>query len=194
MLAWAVVTARSAEISLLDAWIPRSRFRERHSIVIRGSADAIRIAIRQITPGEIPLVQFLIRLRQPFARRSRGTKPILEAAQGEMFLILEDTPDELVMGLAGRFWTPSGGRVLLENPAAFAAFDREGFAKAAVNFRLAPEGDGFRVTTETRVVTFGRGATLKFGLYWWLAVRWGSGWIRMLWLRAIRGRVESARG
>ena len=154
-------------------------------------AGAAFPAVRDITPGEIPLVQVMMRIRQPFARRTATVKPILEAARGELFLNLEDSPQELVMGLAGRFWTPSGGRVRLNDKQEFKAFERAGYAKAAVNFRILPLDAGrCLLTTETRVVTYGRSATLKFGLYWWLAVRWGSGWIRMLWLRAIRARVE----
>jgi len=177
--------------ALLDSWIPRWQFRERHSVETAASFDSIRNAIRDISVAEIPLVRFLVWLRQPFAKRTRKRKPILEAALDEKFLILEDTPSELVMGLAGRFWTPSGQRVALENAAAFAAFDRAGFAKAAVNFRILPISENrYSILTETRIVTFGRGATTQFGLYWWLAVRWGSGWIRLLWLRAIRDRAE----
>ena len=177
--------------ALLDSWIRRWQFRERHSVETDASFVSIRNAIREISVSEIPLVRFLVWLRQPFAKRTRNRKPILEAAMDQQFLILEDTPSELVMGLAGRFWTPSGGRVTLTNPAAFAAFDRSGFAKAAVNFRILPiGGNRYSISTETRIVTFGRGATMQFGLYWWLAVRWGSGWIRLLWLRAIRDRAE----
>ncbi len=177
--------------TLLDHWIPQWQFEERHSLAIRGTPGQISAAVREITPGEIPLVQLMMRIRQPFARRTATVKPILEAARHELFLNLEDTPHELVMGLAGRFWTPSGGRVRLNSKQEFKAFKRPGYAKAAVNFRILPLDAGRSLlTTETRVVTYGRSATLKFGLYWWLAVRWGSGWIRVLWLRAIRARVE----
>lgn len=177
---------------LLDAWIPRWQFEERHSIDVRGTAGAIQAAIRGLTPGEIPLVQVLMWLRKPFVRRATAAKPILDAARGERFLMLEDTPEELVMGLAGRFWTPSGGRIRLRNPEEFAAFETPGFAKTAINFRVERmDEQRFRITTETRIVTYGRAATVKFGLYWWLAVRWGSGCIRMLWLQAIRKRVEA---
>ena len=135
----------------------------------------------------------LLWLRKPVGRRNTAAKPILDTARGEQFLLLEDTPAELVMGLAGRFWTPSGGRVPLRTPQEFAAFETPGYAKAAINFRIEPIGEQrFCIITETRIVTYGRAATVKFGLYWWLAVRWGSGWIRMLWLRAIRQRAETA--
>ncbi|MEO8026762.1 MAG: hypothetical protein ABI823_09815 [Bryobacteraceae bacterium] len=175
---------------LLDRWLPEWQFDERHSIEIRASEAAIGEVLRSLTPGEIPLVRVLMWLRQPFARpSSRAPKPILEAAQSGLFVLLDDTPGELVMGLAGRFWTPSGVRVALSSPQAFTEFERLGFAKAAVNFRIEPIGDRFRLTTETRILTYGTAAQIKFGLYWWLAVRWGSGWIRMLWLRAIRRKA-----
>jgi len=58
-----------------------------------------------------------------------------------------------------------------------------------MNFRLEPDGDRVRLTTETRITATDRQAYLRFGCYW-LVIRTGSAFIRRMWLRAIRKRAE----
>jgi hypothetical protein len=68
------------------------------------------------------------------------------------FVLLADKPpEEIVFGLIGRFWTPSGQ--IQSVPAdAFVTFNQPGFAIAAGNIAFRREDKGtVRVTTETRV-------------------------------------------
>jgi hypothetical protein len=70
----------------------------------------------------------------------------------------------------------------------FEAFNTPGYAKAAVDFRVLLEGDGCRVSTETRVFCTSPEALHAFKRYW-LMVKWGSGAIRRSWLQAIKRRA-----
>ena len=48
------------------------------------------------------------------------------------FVILDEVREqELVIGVAGRFWRPDGGRCVDLNASDFVEFSRPGYAKAA---------------------------------------------------------------
>ncbi|WP_207803125.1 hypothetical protein [Rhodopseudomonas palustris] len=97
-----------------------------------------------------------------------------------------------LFGLVGQFWRPNFGLARIADGAAFAAFQRGGFVKLALNFATAPESDGrIRLTTETRAFCPDRGAHLKLLPYWY-AVRPFSGLIRRRILAGLRRRSEAA--
>jgi hypothetical protein len=95
--------------------------------------------------------------------------------------------EEVVYGAIGRFRSPTGNMPRAAED--FSAFDEPGYAKAALNFHVLPEGNGSRITTETRVIGTDAEATRKFRRYWFL-IRLGSVAIRRSWLKAIRRRLE----
>jgi hypothetical protein len=67
---------------------------------------------------------------------------------------------------------------------------RNGFALAAINFRLEDTANGETVlNTETRVYATDASTRKKFGAYW-RVIYPGSALIRVTWLRAIRTRAE----
>lgn len=127
------------------------------------------------------------------ARRGRAAGTIAERLQRFGFTKLsETTGEELVFGLAGRFWRYDGGLEPLAGPEAFRAFAKEGCVKAAWNLRVVDAGRGkSRLTTETRVRCFGPSASRKFRLYWALIGPF-SGAIRTALLRSARRRAEAA--
>lgn len=107
------------------------------------------------------------------------------------FRILESrSPEELVIGLEGRFWRPSGG-VCTPPPDSFlGSTPVAGTARAAWNFRVTRTGpDRCELSTETRVLCASPEVKRRFLPYWWL-VRPGSGLIRRQMLLAIRDRAE----
>ena len=105
-------------------------------------------------------------------------------------LLGEAVERELAVGTVGQFWKATGGTVKIADAAAFVAFDRRGYAKAALNFRVEP-GPGSLVTlsTETRIVVPDIRARRKFAMYWRLIYP-GSALIRRMWLGAIKRRAE----
>jgi hypothetical protein len=102
----------------------------------------------------------------------------------------EDMPNELLIGLEGQFWRPSGGLRSVER-ASFRGRPPAGSARAAWNFRIEPRPDGScTLSTETRVRCSDAGTRRRFWVYW-LLIRAGSGFIRRQMLRAIRHAAES---
>jgi hypothetical protein len=105
--------------------------------------------------------------------------------QAGFALLGERAGEEIVLGLAGRFWqvAPSGGR--LNGREDFANYREDGAARASLNLRVEPLADRWtRLSTETRVRCFGSGRR-KFKMYWAL-IHPFSAWIRRDWLRLIK--------
>ena len=125
------------------------------------------------------------------ARRGRAGGTVADRLQRFGFTKLAEVPgEELVFGLAGRFWRFDGGLERLAGPEEFRAFVKEGCVKAAWNLRVVDAAPGkSRVTTETRVLCFGPSARRKFRLYWG-AIGPFSGAIRVGLLRGVRRRTE----
>ncbi|HEY1433889.1 MAG TPA: hypothetical protein VGG65_00860 [Thermoanaerobaculia bacterium] len=150
-------------------------------------------AILAADVGASPVSTLLLCLRG-YGRRawkaSSGTLP--ERLERFGFTKLKENPGhELVFGLAGQFWRPSGGLRPLADEAAFAAFAEEGCVKAAWNIRVAgTDGVSTEVSTETRIACYGEAARRKFGLYW-AVVGPFSGVLRKSLLRAIRRKAEA---
>jgi hypothetical protein len=85
---------------------------------------------------------------------------------GGFVWLADDPPTEMVLGVAGTFWRPSGGVVRM-SPDDFESFDEAGCAKATWNLRVVPVDDSTSiVTTETRVRVPDDDSRRKFLLYW----------------------------
>lgn len=183
----------AASSMVLDTASPRWQYRERHEILVRATPGVVSRAVKETTADEIAGFQFLTAVRR-FGRpgpenilHAPGRLPLLDVATRTTFRLLADTPDEVVIGtlVAG-----AGRAVVPANVSDFAALDSTpGLAKATMNFRLMPEGNWTRVTTETRVFATDAATRRTFGWYW-RAIYPGSAMIRVAWLRAIRARAE----
>ena len=114
--------------------------------------------------------------------------PLLDGFTRGGFFVLADRPDELVVGVVGRFWTLDGGihRIAASE---FVTFAEPGFAKAVFNFHVREVAGGTVLTTETRIQGTDERARRSF-LRYWRVVMPGSAAIRRAWLRAIRKRAE----
>jgi hypothetical protein len=194
---------------LLDELMPVYDVVERHRIVVHAAPETAFAAIREANLGRGPLTRTLLTvravpaavialLRSPQAARaewrtSRSGRPgglrLADFERTGFRVVAERRPEELVIGLLGRFWTPRGGLHPEVTRAHFAAAPPQGFALAAWNFTVIPCGDGVvELRTETRVWC-APDARLKFRAYWFV-VRPGSGLIRRAMLRAIRLHAE----
>jgi len=103
-------------------------------------------------------------------------------------LIAEAPGEEFVLGIMGRFWTPSGGLV----PATADTFrlpPPAGLAQGIWNFHVSPKADGTELSTETRVRCGDEATRRHFGRYWRI-IRIGSGLIRGSMLRHIRSAAQ----
>lgn len=198
---------------LLDDLMPEYDVAERHGTTVRAAPEAVFDAIREadlsgglVTRALLALraipaaIGALVRspsgawreLRDRAATRSHGAR-LRDFERAGFHVVAERAPEELVIGLLGRFWTPRGALCPSVSADAFRAGPPAGQALAGWNFTVAARPDGAcDLRTETRV-RCAPDARSKFRLYW-LAVRPGSGLIRRAMLRAIRRHAESAGG
>ena len=181
---------------LLDAVFPEFDVSKRHRVSIRAPCarvfeEAIRYVFRKslVTQVLMALRGYGGRVRQANA----GDPGTLRASLARFgFTPLAEAPgEELVFGLVGQFWRPSGGLRAVSAPE-FAAFHEPGFAKAAWNLLCLPTADPdvTELSTETRVLCYGDAARRKFLLYWRGVERF-SGLIRRSLLRGVRRAAES---
>ena len=96
---------------------------------------------------------------------------------------------ELLIGLAGRFWTPWGDLQKID-ASNFRSFDKSGYAKAVWNFSLDGSGNETHLTTETRIKCLDTDSRRSFGFYW-MFIQPFSGLIRMEMLRTIKRKAEA---
>ena len=181
----------------LDEFLRDYDVNEVHSTRVTAPPERVLAAVRELTAREVPLLVGLMALRtlpavvlrrRPFRLRRDLGRPILEQTGRAGFMVLAERPDELVLGVVGRFWTSDGGVERLE-PAAFADFEAPGFAKAVMNFHAGEVDGGTLLTTETRIGTTDEEARRSFRRYWRVVMP-GSALIRRAWLRAVRKRAE----
>lgn len=182
---------------LLEAFAPTPDASESHSIEIAAPPPAVYRALWTADLGRSPIVTVLFALRSLptlFSTRTKASfrqeltlQALIEAGFG---CLAEEPEREIVLGVSGRFWRPTGN---LE-PFAREAFSGpvpRGMAQAVWNFSLLPAGDhGTILSTETRITCGDAASRFKFRLYW-LVVRPFSGLIRVVMLRAVRHAAES---
>jgi hypothetical protein len=177
----------------LDEFMPVWQFNERHTIRIDAPPARVFEAIRNVRPGEISLFNALTWIRRggrplPESILNAGdTTPLLDVATRSGFVYLaDDAPREVVIGTV--VMHPPGARAPL-TPETFKTSLPAGFAIAAMNFAVAPDGPGSsRVLTETRVFANSPVARRRFARYW-RVIYPGSALIRVMWLRAVKRRA-----
>lgn len=182
---------------------------ERHRTFVRASPAVVFRAIRDADLARGPLTRGLLALRaipamltgfvqSPVALRAemrarRATRRdgvrLADFDHAGFRVVAERPPDELVIGLLGRFWTPRGDLRKDVSLASFAVEPPSGLALAGWNFTVIRQADGSsELRTETRV-RCSVAARASFRAYWFV-VRPGSGLIRRAMLRAIRLEAE----
>ncbi|HSL23888.1 MAG TPA: hypothetical protein VK886_20305 [Vicinamibacterales bacterium] len=188
---------------LLDELMPRYDVAERHRTVVCAAPAVVYAAIREADLAGGPVTRALLVLRalpaaciavsrSPRAalaewrehRPRRGAR-LADFERAGFRVVAERAPEELVIGLLGRFWTPRGGVCARVSAETFRAGPPPGQALAGWNFTIHALTEGrVELRTETRVWC-APDARRRFRLYW-LVVRPGSGIIRRAMLRAIR--------
>jgi hypothetical protein len=157
----------------IDVFLPAWDVREVHSIELPvAPGEALRLA-RGLRFGSDPLVRALLRIRGVGAG---GT--VVDAFHRLGFELLVDEPTQLVVGGAGRPWSPRS-RIGPFRDA------RPGTVRVAADFRAEPAVSGSLLTTETRIAAVDDAARRSFRRYW-RVVGPCSALIRRRWLRAIR--------
>ena len=186
------------KINLLDELIPHYDVSARHSIRVRASPVIVYETARSADLGHPPLVRILMGIRVIPAwfatvlsepRRARKQIIVERSVGAAPFTLVAESPgEEFVLGIMGRFWTPTGG-VVSATAEWFRSPPPAGLAQAFWNFRVCAEGSGTELSTETRVRCGDEATRRQFGKYWrW--IRPGSSLIRKSLLRHIRRAAE----
>lgn len=197
--------ARPRDVMLIDSYLPEYDVSERHHTRVTASREETYAALRTADLANAPMARMLLALRAlpgafahglPGVRTlwSRGSEPITLSTFFERgFRVLaEQPPTELVIGLEGRFWRPTGNLCTPPESAFRARAPAPGTARGVWNFHLRACADGTtELTTETRVQCADASARRRFLPYWY-AIRPASGMIRHAMLREIRRSAESA--
>jgi hypothetical protein len=147
--------------------------------------------------SQMPVARRLMVLRTLGRKQPPPTEPRTLATMGSRaaggFFEIARVPDqEILLGIIGKFWRPDAPVLRDWKPEAFSSLSAQGFAKAAWNFYLAPDGDQTIVSTETRVLCYGRTERILFRCYWTL-IGFFSGLIRKEMLQMIKRNSEDRR-
>ncbi len=181
---------------LIDSFVPSPDAVETHSIVINASEEEVNTALWTADLGGSLIIKLLMGLRSlpAFILRRRPVPPrdqkiTLRTIVDSGFGILANQPAEIVLGVSGKFWRPTGN----VSPFNREDFDRPvspGLARGVWNFSVKEDKSGRTIlSTETRVVCGDDASRRKFRVYWFF-VRPFSGLIRRLMLRAVRRAVR----
>jgi len=183
--------------SQIDLFAPNFDATETHRISIAASPDEVYRALWTADLGEAFLIKFLLALRSLptfLLQRSqpRNQKITLQTVIDSGFGLLSEEPgEEIVLGVTGRFWRPTGNL----SPFKREDFDQSvplGIARAVWNFRVEETAPHQTILhTETRVICGDAGSRRKFRAYW-LFVRPFSGLIRRLMLKNVKRAVEQS--
>lgn len=181
---------------LIDEYLPAYDVTEQHYLDIQAPVEKIYAAAYELDMSRSRWIRGLFLLRGLpaflFSRQQRGHGLGLHMAgllkSGFVFLG-EMPPQELVLGLVGKFWTTSGCPQRLD-AAGFQNFTTPGFAKAVWNFSLERRAAQVtRLHTETRVLCLDAVSRRRFRFYWFF-IRPFSGLVRMEILRALKRNAE----
>ena len=181
---------------VIDEFMPKFDVSKRYSMMIAASVDSVYSALKNANINDSPLIRILFFLRGlPVIYRSKknvlkGNKlTVSDISSSGFILLFEKHGDELVIGVAGKFWKLSGDIVRM-SPEQFRSFNKTGFAKAVWNFSLRPMGHiSTELSTETRILCTDESGRKKFALYWKLIGPF-SGIIRREILKIIKRNSE----
>lgn len=180
---------------LLDRYLDHWDVRSRHETVVDAPPRDTYQAVRDLDMGRSLPVMALFAIRAVphlLTGKARPSRSVtLDTFLEGGFMILAEEPGrELVVGAVGRFWRLDSGIERID-PEEFVAFDRPGFAKAALSFTLDEQGPTrTALATETRVLCTDPAARRRFLLYWRLIGPF-SGAIRRLILAEAKRVAEA---
>ena len=173
---------------LIDEFLPRYDFNEKHEIKIRASAEKVYATVISIDMSDSWIISGLLALRG-LGWKSPKTLTVQDMTKNGFAVLGEKPEREILLGLAGKFWTLSGCMQDV-NAKNFHEFDTKGYAKAVWNFSLTRSGkEEIRLGTETRVRCLDESSLASFRFYWRF-VQPFSGLIRQEMLRLVKQKAE----
>jgi hypothetical protein len=172
---------------LIDEFLPVYDFSERHETRVRAAAAKVYAAVDSTDFNESWIIWSLLTLRGLGFGNTSKNLTLRDAFDN--FTVLGETPnEEILLGLAGKFWTLTGSLQKVD-AGNFKQFDKPGLAKAVWNFSLAETGGETLLKTETRIQCLDEESRQSFALYW-TVIKPFSGLIRTEMLRLIKEKAE----
>lgn len=177
-------------MTLIEHFLPRHQFSERHACAIAASPARILDVVAAYRPETDPFFRAMIGLRE-LPMRLFGKPDHQRASFGiDDFTLLGRDETSIVYGLAGQFWMSDYGLVPVADGAAFRAIDADDVAKLVLAFTVNRDREELtRLVTETRVYCPNYATRLKFTPYW-LLIRPVSGLLRRRILSSVRKTSE----
>jgi hypothetical protein len=171
---------------LVDKYLPNFTYATKHSIIIHASPEKIFSIADSLDMSGSPIIRLLFKLRGMSSQML--TKEGLNTGR---FAELEKIKnEELIIGLIGQFWNPSGNLQLF-SPHEFIPFNKPSFLKAVWSFTIRPVADHrCALETETRIFCPDDHTRKKFSRYWFF-IKPFSGVIRSEILRGMKHKAES---
>ena len=174
----------------LDVWLPGAPFRDTIVVRSRASGPALMRAMEDVTPRDMPLADLLGRLRyaaaKPAAPIDRGSPFLRAVVESPGSLVLEHTPDEIVIATVGKLHQVRDQQMVasVRTPADFVAFEEPDHEKLVMSIRTIPVGpDETLLVFEHRTRATDAGAERRFARYW-IAIRPGGAFVTRQLLRA----------
>jgi hypothetical protein len=157
-------TRPAARELLIDRQLPRFEARTFSALPVDAGTEQTYQAVRALDPDQvaqtIPFMQLMVRLRDRPARLGRRPHRVIPPApeiliseqyRQAFLLIDEEQGEELVIGMIGKFMSPTQMEFHRFDPPQFAGFDEPGYGKVAISFLVLPYGTGRSLLcTETR--------------------------------------------
>ncbi|HUK67261.1 MAG TPA: hypothetical protein VLW50_00645 [Streptosporangiaceae bacterium] len=184
---------------LIDQLLPRYDFAIVHAQVFGVPPEVCLRAARNLDLFGHPAIRVLVdswALPQRAARRLTGRRDGGDRLPAATFRVedmtrcgwdlLGEDPSEIVLGQISRPWkAASGAAGPAAAPAAFAAYDKPGYAKIALSLRADPRGTTSSILTmETRVALTDPASLRRFRRYW-MVIGPFSGLLRRVALRLL---------
>jgi len=188
---------------LIDRQLPQFQARTFSALVVDASTERTYQAIRALDPDQVgqtvPFMQLMVRLRDLPARLGRAPRraiqPVSEALTSEQyrqaFLLIDEEPGtEFVIGMIGKFMSPTQMEFHRFDPPQFAGFGEPGYGKVATSFLVLPYGSGRSLLcTETRTATTDPASARRFRRYW-AVIGPFAGYIMRHWLTLAKQQAE----
>jgi hypothetical protein len=191
---------------LIDRQLPQFQARTFSALVVDASTERTYRAIRALDPDQVgqtvPFMQLMVRLRDLPARLGRAPRRAIEPASQALtseqyrqaFLLIDEEPGtEFIIGMIGKFMSPTQMEFHRFDPPQFAGFGEPGYGKVVISFLVLPYGSGRSLLcTETRTATTDLASARRFRRYW-AVVGPFAGYIMRHWLTLAKQHAEQDR-
>lgn len=181
------MTMNNPENRLGDKYLPDADVYSIESVIINAPPEIVFPLIQTLQFRNSKVIYWLFKLRGIPVPESLS----LQGLERLNFIRLEETPDRgIIIGLVGRFWTPTGNLIGFE-PGDFVHLNNPDFAKATWSFELTAKEENITVlVTETRVQCPTDKTRRNFKKYWTL-IRPFSTLVRKEILKSVKRNAEA---